>query len=181
MNPKNLSICAYASVVCVSVCECFVRGIFLHTKMKLKQLEGLLGDLQQFSNPKVSLSLKYIPTDRHECLIIPLSDSSFSMLQAELEQYPTGPHIASRMLFTVFLSCPISLIHLYKSKKIILALSASNFGCINPFCLFADLGLRRNCLWACKINNFGYFTVFKQNLHPTFKLGKKEKTVAFFF
>ncbi|KAK7843739.1 methyltransferase-like protein 5 [Quercus suber] len=40
--------------------------------MKLKQLEGLLGDLQQFSNPK-----------------------------AELEQYPTGPHIASRMLFTV--------------------------------------------------------------------------------
>ncbi|KAK4601913.1 hypothetical protein RGQ29_011136 [Quercus rubra] len=39
--------------------------------MKLKQLEGLLGDLQQFSDPKV-----------------------------ELEQYPTGPHIASRMLFT---------------------------------------------------------------------------------
>ncbi|XP_056859295.1 uncharacterized protein LOC108842503 isoform X3 [Raphanus sativus] len=39
--------------------------------MKLKQLEGLLGDLQQFSNPNV-----------------------------ELEQYPTGPHIASRMLFT---------------------------------------------------------------------------------
>ncbi|CAH8322536.1 unnamed protein product [Eruca vesicaria subsp. sativa] len=39
--------------------------------MKLKQLEGLLGDLQQFSHPKV-----------------------------ELEQYPTGPHIASRMLFT---------------------------------------------------------------------------------
>ncbi|KAL1203226.1 hypothetical protein V5N11_032932 [Cardamine amara subsp. amara] len=40
-------------------------------KMKLKQLESLLGDLEQFSNPKV-----------------------------ELEQYPTGPHIASRMLFT---------------------------------------------------------------------------------
>ncbi|KAF5481998.1 hypothetical protein F2P56_002601 [Juglans regia] len=39
--------------------------------MKLKQLEGLLGELQQFSNPK-----------------------------KELEQYPTGPHIASRMLFT---------------------------------------------------------------------------------
>ncbi|KAM1046916.1 hypothetical protein ACFX13_026952 [Malus domestica] len=39
--------------------------------MKLKQLEGHLGGLQQFSNPKV-----------------------------ELEQYPTGPHIASRMLFT---------------------------------------------------------------------------------
>ncbi|CAM8931907.1 unnamed protein product [Rhodiola kirilowii] len=39
--------------------------------MKLKQLEGLLGDLQQFDNPKV-----------------------------ELEQYPTGPHIASRMLYT---------------------------------------------------------------------------------
>ncbi|KAK6944942.1 Methyltransferase small domain [Dillenia turbinata] len=39
--------------------------------MKLKQLEALLGNLQQFSNPKV-----------------------------ELEQYPTGPHIASRMLFT---------------------------------------------------------------------------------
>ncbi|XP_062090841.1 uncharacterized protein LOC133797072 isoform X1 [Humulus lupulus] len=39
--------------------------------MKLKQLEGLVGSLQQFSNPKV-----------------------------ELEQYPTGPHIASRMLFT---------------------------------------------------------------------------------
>ncbi|XP_010254037.1 PREDICTED: methyltransferase-like protein 5 [Nelumbo nucifera] len=38
--------------------------------MKLKQLEGLLGDLQQFSNPKV-----------------------------ELEQYPTRPHIASRMLY----------------------------------------------------------------------------------
>ncbi|CAJ1951721.1 unnamed protein product [Sphenostylis stenocarpa] len=40
-------------------------------KMKLKQLEGLLGGLQQFPQPKV-----------------------------ELEQYPTGPHIASRMLFT---------------------------------------------------------------------------------
>ncbi|KAJ7969579.1 Methyltransferase-like protein 5 [Quillaja saponaria] len=39
--------------------------------MKLKQLESLLGDLQQFPNPKV-----------------------------ELEQYPTGPHIASRMLYT---------------------------------------------------------------------------------
>ncbi|KAK9269624.1 hypothetical protein L1049_001401 [Liquidambar formosana] len=39
--------------------------------MKLKQLESLLGDLQQFENPKV-----------------------------ELEQYPTGPHIASRMLYT---------------------------------------------------------------------------------
>ncbi|XP_072978562.1 uncharacterized protein [Typha angustifolia] len=39
--------------------------------MKLKQLESLLGDLQQFSDPKV-----------------------------ELEQYPTGPHIASRLLYT---------------------------------------------------------------------------------
>ncbi|XP_060213864.1 uncharacterized protein LOC132641029 [Lycium barbarum] len=39
--------------------------------MKLKQLEGLLGSLDQFSTPKI-----------------------------ELEQYPTGPHIASRMLFT---------------------------------------------------------------------------------
>ncbi|MED6122389.1 hypothetical protein PIB30_039322 [Stylosanthes scabra] len=39
--------------------------------MKLKQLEGLLGGLDQFPNPKV-----------------------------ELEQYPTGPHIASRMIFT---------------------------------------------------------------------------------
>ncbi|GJN00817.1 hypothetical protein PR202_ga18033 [Eleusine coracana subsp. coracana] len=41
------------------------------TKMKLKQLEGLLGGLTQFPEPKV-----------------------------ELEQYPTGPHIASRMLYT---------------------------------------------------------------------------------
>ncbi|KAL6221104.1 hypothetical protein ACLB2K_008856 [Fragaria x ananassa] len=39
--------------------------------MKLKQLESLLGALQQFLNPKV-----------------------------ELEQYPTGAHIASRMLYT---------------------------------------------------------------------------------
>lgn len=39
--------------------------------MKLKQLESLLGGLQQFPNPKM-----------------------------ELEQYPTGPHIASRMLYT---------------------------------------------------------------------------------
>ncbi|KAG0622232.1 hypothetical protein M758_3G082400 [Ceratodon purpureus] len=38
--------------------------------MKLKQLESCLGDVTQFSSPKV-----------------------------ELEQYPTGPHIASRMLF----------------------------------------------------------------------------------
>uniref|UniRef100_A0A0D6R2L5 Methyltransferase-like protein 5 n=1 Tax=Araucaria cunninghamii TaxID=56994 RepID=A0A0D6R2L5_ARACU len=38
--------------------------------MKLKELEGYLGDLQQFSNPKV-----------------------------DLEQYSTGPHIASRMLY----------------------------------------------------------------------------------
>ncbi|ESQ36889.1 hypothetical protein EUTSA_v10002738mg [Eutrema salsugineum] len=40
-------------------------------KMKLKQFEGLFGDLEQFSYPKV-----------------------------ELEQYPTGLRIASRMLFT---------------------------------------------------------------------------------
>ncbi|CDP03298.1 unnamed protein product [Coffea canephora] len=39
--------------------------------MKLKQLEGLLGSLEQFYNPKI-----------------------------ELEQYPTGSHIASRMLYT---------------------------------------------------------------------------------
>ncbi|KAJ0638198.1 hypothetical protein HanOQP8_Chr17g0682561 [Helianthus annuus] len=39
--------------------------------MKLKQLESLLGNLQQFQNPKI-----------------------------ELEQYPTGAHIASRMLYT---------------------------------------------------------------------------------
>ncbi|XP_062233556.1 uncharacterized protein LOC133930815 isoform X1 [Phragmites australis] len=39
--------------------------------MKLKQLEGLLGGLTQFPEPKV-----------------------------ELEQYPTGAHIASRMLYT---------------------------------------------------------------------------------
>ncbi|KAL2228988.1 UNVERIFIED_CONTAM: rRNA N6-adenosine-methyltransferase METTL5 [Sesamum indicum] len=39
--------------------------------MKLKQLEGLLGSLQQFETPKI-----------------------------ELEQYPTGPHIASRLLYT---------------------------------------------------------------------------------
>ncbi|KAJ3683091.1 hypothetical protein LUZ60_013318 [Juncus effusus] len=39
--------------------------------MKLKQLEGLLGDLNQFSEPKV-----------------------------ELEQYPTSAHIASRMIYT---------------------------------------------------------------------------------
>jgi len=38
--------------------------------MKLKQLEGLLGGLTQFSDPKL-----------------------------ELEQYATGPHIASRMLY----------------------------------------------------------------------------------
>ncbi|KAJ8556556.1 hypothetical protein K7X08_035731 [Anisodus acutangulus] len=40
-------------------------------KLKLKQLEGLLGSLEQFSTPKI-----------------------------ELEQYPTGAHIASRMLYT---------------------------------------------------------------------------------
>ncbi|GJP43380.1 hypothetical protein CLOM_g2850 [Closterium sp. NIES-68] len=40
--------------------------------MKLKQLESLLGDVQQFDNPKI-----------------------------ELEQYPTGPHIASRMLYEI--------------------------------------------------------------------------------
>ncbi|XP_073033940.1 uncharacterized protein [Primulina eburnea] len=39
--------------------------------MKLKQLESYLGSLQQFVNPKI-----------------------------ELDQYPTGPHIASRLLYT---------------------------------------------------------------------------------
>ncbi|XP_049398103.1 uncharacterized protein LOC125862143 isoform X2 [Solanum stenotomum] len=39
--------------------------------MKLKQLESCLGSLEQFSTPKI-----------------------------ELEQYPTGAHIASRMLYT---------------------------------------------------------------------------------
>ncbi|KAL6006167.1 hypothetical protein ACLOJK_040213 [Asimina triloba] len=41
------------------------------SEMKLKQLEGYIGILQQFSTPKV-----------------------------ELEQYPTGAHIASRLLYT---------------------------------------------------------------------------------
>lgn len=40
--------------------------------MKLKELHALMQDMQPFENPKV-----------------------------ELEQYPTGPHIASRMLYTV--------------------------------------------------------------------------------
>ncbi|KAJ0449523.1 hypothetical protein HanHA89_Chr17g0729411 [Helianthus annuus] len=48
--------------------------------MKLKQLESLLGNLQQFRNPKI-----------------------------ELEQYPTGAHIASRMLYTV----PISSLYFF--------------------------------------------------------------------
>ncbi|XP_058074289.1 uncharacterized protein LOC131223024 isoform X3 [Magnolia sinica] len=39
--------------------------------MKLKQLEGYIGNLNQFSNPKI-----------------------------DLEQYPTGAHIASRLLYT---------------------------------------------------------------------------------
>ncbi|KAL2631282.1 hypothetical protein R1flu_015968 [Riccia fluitans] len=38
--------------------------------MKLKQLESILGDVSQFSKPKI-----------------------------DLEQYPTGPHIASRMVY----------------------------------------------------------------------------------
>nr|CAD1822305.1 unnamed protein product [Ananas comosus var. bracteatus] len=58
--------------------------------MKLKHLEGLLGDLQQFSNPKsskvVSFTLISLETVQNE--------------QVELEQYPTGPHIASRMIYT---------------------------------------------------------------------------------
>ncbi|KAG0491872.1 hypothetical protein HPP92_005270 [Vanilla planifolia] len=41
--------------------------------MKLKQLEGLLGTIEQFSNPKM-----------------------------ELEQYPTGSHIASRLVYMFF-------------------------------------------------------------------------------
>ncbi|KAL6224053.1 hypothetical protein ACLB2K_002909 [Fragaria x ananassa] len=52
--------------------ETFTDSLILGLNMKLKQLESLLGALQQFSNPKV-----------------------------ELEQYPTGAHIASRMLYTV--------------------------------------------------------------------------------
>jgi len=57
--------------------------------MKLKELEGYLGSLDQFPKPKI-----------------------------ELEQYPTGPHIASRMLFTVrlsssFILLPYSIFILY--------------------------------------------------------------------
>ncbi|GAQ78220.1 hypothetical protein KFL_000090660 [Klebsormidium nitens] len=40
--------------------------------MKLKQLESILGGIEQFQSPKI-----------------------------ELEQYPTGAHIASRMLYTI--------------------------------------------------------------------------------
>ncbi|CAH8357175.1 unnamed protein product [Eruca vesicaria subsp. sativa] len=56
--------------------------------MKMKQLEGLLGDLQQFSNPKAFPEKKIT-----------------SFVDVELEQYPTGPHIASHMLFTVNVFC----------------------------------------------------------------------------
>lgn len=70
-------------------------------KMKLKQLESLLGDLEQFSNPKVPCSLEHFMNDSNalgEALII------FVLLQVELEQYPTGPHIAARMLYTVIIT-----------------------------------------------------------------------------
>lgn len=52
------------------MCVCVFKVGFPSLRMKLKQLESHLGTLQQFSFPKI-----------------------------ELEQYPTGPHIASRMLF----------------------------------------------------------------------------------
>ncbi|KAL8503219.1 hypothetical protein ACS0TY_022095 [Phlomoides rotata] len=58
-------------VPCYHSVQHHARRPELELKMKLKQLEGLLGSLTQFDNPKI-----------------------------ELEQYPTGPHIASRLLFT---------------------------------------------------------------------------------
>ncbi|KAL2321301.1 hypothetical protein Fmac_030270 [Flemingia macrophylla] len=81
--------------------------------MKLKQLEGLLGGLQQFPNPKAKLS-PFSHFSHFSTPFILLSTLVVTLtlytvvpclfvclcLQVELEQYPTGPHIASRMLFT---------------------------------------------------------------------------------
>ncbi|CAL1359623.1 unnamed protein product [Linum trigynum] len=69
--------------------------------MKLKQLESLLGNLQQFSNPKVSLSLFPLSPSSSSPFLRSLSGllDCHAWAQVELEQYPTGPHIASRMLY----------------------------------------------------------------------------------
>jgi hypothetical protein len=83
--------------------------------MKLKQLEGLLGGLTQFPEPKVILHRRrvspffhsHLPTDRPpqkrggEIGGIYVTFLPVVAVQVELEQYPTGPHIASRMLYTV--------------------------------------------------------------------------------
>ncbi|KAL0315656.1 UNVERIFIED_CONTAM: rRNA N6-adenosine-methyltransferase METTL5 [Sesamum radiatum] len=72
--------------------------------MKLKQLEGLLGSLQQFENPKI-----------------------------ELEQYPTGPHIASRLLYTLlygYLEIPsFSIIQAENSFGDVSDKVVADFGC----------------------------------------------------
>nr|KAJ0193931.1 hypothetical protein LSAT_V11C800404180 [Lactuca sativa] len=59
--------------------------------MKLKQLESLLSNLQQFDNPRL------------------IHTHSYTLI--ELEQYPTGAHIASGMLYTVPPPSPLSSIY----------------------------------------------------------------------
>ncbi|KAJ4952290.1 hypothetical protein NE237_029122 [Protea cynaroides] len=56
-------------ILCTAISTCLIWSKW-NWKMKLKQLEGYLGNLEQFPNAKV-----------------------------ELEQYPTGPHIATRMFY----------------------------------------------------------------------------------
>lgn len=110
----------------------FVSSLF--AEMKLKQLESCLGDVLQFSEPKVidrSPAIFHFILSNFPFRLVSLRFAAFLCVfvvgasfvagffvrlwealqsgesdgaeggQVELEQYPTGPHIASRMLFMV--------------------------------------------------------------------------------
>jgi hypothetical protein len=88
--------------------------------MKLKQLEGLLGGLTQFSDPKVLSATisRFASRTRREMRRPNFYDFCRRRrwwVQVELEQYATGPHIASRMLYTVVPSPDSDALLLYAS------------------------------------------------------------------
>lgn len=76
----------------------------------------------------------------------------YSSLQVELEQYPTGPHIASRMLYTVLLCSlsPCLSFALFSPKaQYFKSIHSLFLFSLFSFCFILHGLLKSSCLWAC--------------------------------
>lgn len=77
------------------------------------------------------------------------------VLQIELEQYPTGPHIASRLLFTVITLYVFNTILLIMSLFSLWSFEYSLFGIIQAENSFGDLSNKVVADFGCGCGTLG--------------------------